>query len=368
MDHVDAVVVGAGIVGLACAQALAQAGHEVLVIEASEGIGTGVSSRNSEVIHAGLYYPRDSLKARLCVRGRDLLYAYAASRGVAVNRCGKLVVATDASQEAPLDALLAQAHRNGVSDVVRIDAAQARALEPQVHCVAALLSPSSGIADSHGVMLALQGDIENAGGMVVFHTRFLGAAPVSDGFELRIEGAEPLRTRWLVNSAGLGAQAVAQGIESLAPRHIPTLYHARGQYASLSGRAPFQRLVYPLPEPGGLGVHFTLDMGAQGKFGPDVQWAEAPDYRLDATRSDAFYAEVRKYWPALPDGALQPSYVGVRPKISGPGEPAADFRIDGAELHGLPGLVNLFGIESPGLTASLAIAEVVAARLAEPSR
>lgn len=366
VERVDAVVVGAGVVGLACARALALAGREVLVLEAAPAIGTGTSSRNSEVVHAGLYYPSGSLKARLCVQGRDRLYAYAASRGIGIRRCGKLVVATDEAQLPALQALRAQALANGVDDVACLAAAEAQALEPAVRCVAALSSPSTGIVDSHALMLALQADLEHAGGMVVFNTAVTGSRPLDGGHLVEVEGADPLHAALLVNSAGLDAPRLAAAFAGLAPQDLPQARYARGHYASLTGRPPFRRLVYPMPEPGGLGVHFTLDLAGQGKFGPDVEWVDAPDYRLDPARIERFYASVRNYLPSLADGALQPSYVGVRPKIHGPGERAADFRIDGPERHGLPGLVNLFGIESPGLTSSLAIADEVLARLGLP--
>jgi len=357
MDTVDAIVAGAGVVGLACGRALALQGREVLVLEAEAEIGTGISSRNSEVIHGGLYYPAGSLKARLCVRGRHLLYGYARERGVGAAQCGKLVVATDDAQRGALHALHARAHANGVDDAVLLDAAQALAMEPALFCVEALLSPGTGIVDSHGLMLSFHGDIDNAGGMVVCQAPIVEVRRESGGYVVCVEGADPIFTKVFVNSAGLGAQGIARTV--LPPDAVAPLHYARGQYFSLSGRAPFSRLVYPMPEPGGLGVHFTLDMGGQGKFGPDVQWTDTLDYRPDGGRGEAFYVQVRKYFPGLADDALQPSYVGIRPKISGPGAAAEDFRIDGAAAHGLPGLINLFGIESPGLTASMAIAEHV---------
>ncbi len=363
MDRVDAVVVGAGVVGLACARALAREGLEVLVVESEARIGTGISARNSEVIHAGLYYPATMLKTRLCVRGRSLLYAYLGDRGLPHRRCGKLVVATSEAQHDALERIRVQALANGVDDVVAIDAAEAVAMEPKLHCTAALLSPGSGIVDVHALMLAVQGDLEHAGGLVVLHSRFEGARPVGDGFDVAIAGAGPLRTRVLVNAAGLDAQCTAASIADLPASSVPPLRYARGQYFSIAGRAPFSRLVYPIPEPGGLGIHFTLDLGDGGKVGPDVQWVAAPDYQPDLSRVERFYDAVRRYLPSLPDGALAPAYVGVRPKLHGEGEPLADFRIDGAEVHGLAGLVNLFGIESPGVTASLAIAEEVAKRV-----
>lgn len=369
LEQVDVVVVGAGVVGLAVARALAQAGREVLVLEAAGAIGTGTSSRNSEVIHAGIYYPAGSLKARLCVQGRERLYAYCAERGIGHRRCGKLIVAHTPSQVAALPAIAAKARANGVADLQLLGADEARGLEPALACAAALLSPSTGIVDSHGLMLALQGDLEQAGGLVACHSAVLRLRVVDGGIELHTADGTALRARTLVNAAGLGACALAARIEGLSPAFVPRPWFAKGSYFTLAGRAPFQRLVYPAPEPerhlAGLGVHLTLDLGGQAKFGPDVQWVDDPDDLLvDPARSEGFYAEVRQYWPSLPDGALQPGYAGMRPKISGPHEPAADFRIDGPAQHGVPGLVNLLGIESPGLTSSLAIGEHVAGLLA----
>jgi len=373
-ERVDAVVVGAGVVGLAAARALAQAGHEVVVLDAAEGIGTATSARNSEVIHAGLYYAPGSLKAALCVQGRQALYAHCAERGIAHRRCGKLVVAVEDAELPALQALHAQALANGVDDAVLLDGAAARAMEPALRCVAALHSPSTGIVDSHGLMLSLQGDAEAGGAMFAFHSPVRRVAVVPGGFDIDVGGAEPMRigARQLVNAAGLGACALASRIDGLDARHVPQPRGCRGRYFSLAGRAPFARLVYPMHNRAGLGIHFTLDLGGQGRFGPDVDWlpagwqpgSAAEDYAVDASRADAFAADVRRYWPALPDGALAPAYSGIRPKIVGPGEPAADFGIDGPAQHGVPGLVNLFGIESPGLTACLAIGARVAGALA----
>jgi L-2-hydroxyglutarate oxidase LhgO len=369
MERVDALVVGAGVVGLAVARALALEKRDVIVVDAAEAIGTGTSSRNSEVIHAGLYYASGSLKARLCVEGRDALYAYCAERGIGHRRCGKLVVAVEDSEVSALQALHAQAHANGVGDVMLIDAAAARAMEPAVHCVAALHSPSTGIVDSHAYMLALQGDAEDHGAMFAFHSPFERATVKADGFDVRIGGAEPmsLHARQLVNAAGLHASAVAGCIDGLDAAHVPRTHWCKGHYFALTGRAPFTRLVYPMHNRAGLGVHFTLDLGGQGKFGPDVDWSAdgvvPPDYTVDASRAPGFARDICRYWPALRDEQLAPAYTGLRPKIVGPGEPAGDFRIDGAALHGVPGLVNLFGIESPGLTASLAIGQRVASAL-----
>lgn len=371
MDRVEGVVVGAGVVGLAVARALALArpGRDWLVLEAASAIGTGTSSRNSEVIHAGIYYPEGSLKAKLCVQGRHMLYAYCQARGLAHRRCGKLIVATDPAQVPELERLRLKAAAHGVTDLRLLSSDEAVRLEPALRCVAALHSPSSGIVDSHALMWALQGDFENAGGTVALHARLTGARRVDGAWLLRMADGSELLTSCLVNAAGLDAPALAQRFEGLASVHVPTAYFAKGNYFTLAGRAPFSRLIYPVPEAAGLGVHLTLDLGGQAKFGPDVQWVDSPqDLEVDPRRADRFYDEVRRYWPALADGALLPAYAGIRPKISGPGEPAADFCIQGPADHGAPGLVNLFGIESPGLTSSLAIGEHVASLLTEVGR
>lgn len=380
MDRVDCIVIGAGVVGLACARAIAQAGLEVVVVEREAAFGTGVSARNSEVIHAGLYYPTGSRKALLCVRGARLLYSYCAERGISHRRCGKLVVATRADDLQVLEALHGKGLDNGVTGLQRWTRSQALALEPELHCKAALWSPDSGIVDSHGLMTSLLGDAESAGAVLAVGSAVVGATRDGEGWRLTArevqagrgaDGADfVLGTRWIVNAAGLDAQAVAASMDGFPATAIPPRHLARGHYFSLSGRAPFSRLIYPLPTDGGLGVHLTLDLGGQAKFGPDVEWiddttaAAVPgrdlDYAVDARRADAFAAEVRRYWPRLPEGALSPAYTGIRPKLSGPGERAADFRIDGPAEHGCAGVVQLFGIESPGLTSSLAIAEVVA--------
>jgi len=370
VDTVDAVVIGAGVVGLAVGRALARRGLETVVLEREHAIGTGVSSRSSEVIHAGLYYEPGSLKARLCVDGREQLVAFCEAHAVAYRLCGKLIVATAAEQLAGLDALAARARANGVHDLQRLSAAQARALEPELHCVAALLSPSTGIVDSHGLMLALQGDLERSGGAVALLSPVEAMHCGVDGHGVQVGGAEPttLRARFVVNAAGLRAPALASGFRGLAPRHVPRAGFSKGSYYALCGRAPFSRLVYPLPQDAWLGVHLTLDLAGQARFGPDAQWlaidsADEIDYGVDPARAQGFYVDVRRYWPGLPDGALQPAYSGVRPKIHGPAEPAPDFCVQGPREHGVPGLVNLFGIESPGLTSCLALADEVLVRM-----
>ena len=363
-ESVECVVIGAGVVGLAVARALALGGREVWVLEAANAIGTGTSSRNSEVIHAGIYYPTGSLKARLCVQGREMLYAYCAERGIPHRRCGKLIVATSNDQRLSLEAIQAQAQANGVDDLQWLGRDEARALEPALECVAALLAPSTGIVDSHALMLALQGDLEHAGGMVALNSPVAKAECGPDAIEIEAADGTQLRARTVVNAAGLHAPALASRFEGLRAAHVPRAHYAKGSYFTLAGKAPFDHLIYPVPEAAGLGVHLTLDLGGQAKFGPDVQWVDsADDLLVDPARGDAFYAEVRKYWPALKDGALAPGYAGVRPKIHGPGEPAADFVVQGPQVHGVAGLVNLFGIESPGLTSALALGEYVASLL-----
>lgn len=363
---IDCIVVGAGVVGLAIARALALSGREVMVVEAAEGIGTGTSARNSEVIHAGIYYPAGSLKAKLCVQGRHMLYAYCAEKGVAHKRLGKLIVATSEDEIAKLDDILSKARINGVDDMELLTAAQAQALEPALFCTAALLSPSTGIIDSHGLMLAYQGDAENAGAQCVFHTPLLSGEVRSDGgFNLQFGGADAMQLSCnvLINASGLHAPTLARKIRGIPESSIPTEYLCKGSYFTLQGRAPFTRLIYPTPHHAGLGVHLTLDLGGQAKFGPDTEWIDKVDYDIDPSRCDGFYEAVRTYWPGMPDASLAPGYTGIRPKISGPHEPAADFMIVGPATHGIPGLVNLFGIESPGLTSSLAIAQETLARL-----
>jgi L-2-hydroxyglutarate oxidase LhgO len=358
VDRLDAVVVGAGIVGLAVARELALAGREVVVLDAEEAIGTHTSSRNSEVIHAGIYYPKGSLKAVSCVSGREMLYAYCASHGVPHRRCGKLIVATSEAQLKELEGIRQKAHANGVTDVDWIAKDQVARMEPELFCHGALHSPSTGIIDSHALMLAYLGDAEASGAMLALKTSLLGAQATRDGFVVHT-GEMDVACGILVNSAGLRAPTVAKAIEGFPRELAPRELYAKGNYYSLTRRSPFSRLIYPVPEPGGLGVHVTLDMAGQARFGPDVEWVEHLDYAVDPKRADRFYAAIRRYWPGLPEGALAPGYAGIRPKTSGPGEPASDFEIQGPRRHGVPGLVNLFGIESPGLTASLELARRV---------
>lgn len=352
---VECIVVGAGVVGLAVARALARSGREVVVLEAENAIGTGISSRNSEVIHAGLYYPPDSLKARYCVRGRQMLYEYCASHGVPFRRTGKLVVACDASEATTLESIEARARRNGVEGLAWLDRRTALSMEPalDVHC--ALHSPETGIVDTHSLMLSLLGEAQDHGAMVAFLSPVIAGSVGPDGVSVEVGGKEPgvLTARCLVNAAGLAAASVAGGFEGLT-RPPPAMRFAKGNYFGLNGRAPFSRLVYPVPEPGGLGVHLTLDMGGRARFGPDVEWIDAIDFAVDPGRAEPFYAAIRRYWPGLPDNSLHADYSGIRPKIDGQAQP--DFVIDTANGP----MVNLYGIESPGLTSCLAIADDVA--------
>src|SRR5690606_13200517 len=366
MERIECVVVGAGVVGLACTRQLARQGLEVVVLEAARAIGTGTSSRNSEVIHAGIYYPQDSLKARSCVRGKKLLYDYLESRGIAHRRCGKLIVATEESQLAVLKSLQEKAARNGVDDLRFLTAAEARALEPELATVGALLSPSTGILDSHGLMLSYQGEAEDAGAMLAFDSPLLSGEVTAEGILLQVggEAAMEVLTARLVNAAGLQAPDLAARIRGLPTDKVPKAYYCKGSYYKLAGAAPFSHLIYPVPEAAGLGVHLTLDLGGQARFGPDTEWVDDPeDLDVDPARAESFYEAVRRYWPGLADGALLPDYAGMRPKLTPPGAPPGDFLIQGPADHGVPGLVNLFGIESPGLTASLALAEIVAKKL-----
>ena len=365
MDLIDCVVAGAGVVGLAIARELSLRGLETLVIERASAIGTETSARNSEVIHAGIYYAPGSLKAELCVPGKKMLYRFAAERGIPHRNCGKLIVATSHEQEAVLRSIADRAAACGVDDLSFLSAGQARALEPALTCVLALHSPSTGIIDSHGYMLALRGDIEESGSGIALNTKVASVHVEKGGFAVETVDREsgetfPLLARNFINSAGLWATELAASIEGLDRRFVPEIRYAKGNYFAVSGRAPFSRLIYPVPEPGGLGVHLTLDLAGTMRFGPDVEWIDGIDYAVDPRRADHFYSEIRKYWPALRDGSLEPAYSGIRPKLYRDGQAIADFAIEGPETHGVPGLVNLFGIESPGLTSSLAIAEHVA--------
>ena len=362
MDKVECVVVGAGVVGLAIARRLAEAGREVIVLEAADAIGTVTSSRNSEVIHAGIYYPAGSLMARLCVAGKQALYDYCRDRGIPHRNSGKLIVATRPEEIAKLASIKAHAEANGVADLKQLSGTEARALEPALACEAALLSPSTGIVDSHSYMLALRGEAEAAGAAFAFLAPLERGRVTADGFELDVGGEAPmtLACDMLINSAGLSATAIARMLDGMPLDLIPPAYLAKGCYFSCNAKAPFSRLIYPVPEPGGLGVHLTLDLAGQARFGPDVEWVDHIDYTVDPARGERFYPAIRRYWPSLPDGALMPSYSGMRPKIVPPAVAVQDFMIQGAQTHGVPGLINLFGIESPGLTSSLAIADYVA--------
>jgi L-2-hydroxyglutarate oxidase LhgO len=360
------LVVGAGVVGLAVARAAALKGHEVIVAEQTKGIGNGVSSRNSEVIHGGMYYPTGSLRAYHCPRGRRLMYEFCVSHGVPHRKCGKLIVATEDAEVAKMEAILRQGQINGVEGFVMIDAASAREMEPQVHCVAALHSPETGIIDSHSFMRALQGDIEDRGGAIAFNTKIERLIRSQAGWVVRFSGTESgeLAVDAVVNSAGIGAQDLARRTEDYPDRRVPRLVLARGNYFGYAGRPVFSRLIYPAPRiDGGLGTHVTLDLAGRMRFGPDVEWIDEENYNVNPERAKSFYASIRRYWPGLPDNSLQPDYAGIRPKLTGPGEAAADFMIEGPEQHGLPGLMHLFGIESPGLTSSLSLADDVVKQL-----
>jgi L-2-hydroxyglutarate oxidase LhgO len=361
-ERVDAVVVGAGVVGLAIARRLAQAGREVLVLERGKTIGSETSARNSEVIHAGIYHAPGTLKSTLCVAGRPALYRYCRERGIPHSRLGKLIVAVSEAEVPALARLKAQGEANGVDDLHWLTGDAAMTLEPLLVCVAAVLSASTGIIDSHQLMLSLQGDLEAAGGVLALNAPVESGAVHNDGIVLAIGGAEPMRLhcRTVVNAAGLGAQGLARALAGLPTQHVAPLHLAKGNYFRLTGKAPFSRLVYPMPVPGGAGTHMTLDLAGRARFGPDVEWISVPDYAVDPRRGDSFYGDIRRYWPDLPDGALAPDYAGIRPKLGSAGSPNADFRIEGPEQHGVPELVNLYGIESPGLTSCLAIADRVA--------
>jgi len=362
MEKLDCLVVGAGVIGLAVARALARAGREVVIVEAADRIGSGISSRNSEVIHAGIYYTPGLAKARFCVAGKEMLYRFCADHGVAHRRCGKLLVAANAAEVAKLVALKAQAEANGVDDLVWLSGDEARALEPELRADKALLSPSTGIIDGHAYMIALLGDAEAHGAALSLRTPVVGGETDGDGLIIQTGGEAPMRlkARLTVNASGLGAQALALSLRGLNPTAVPPLHLAKGNYFTLATRSPFSRLIYPMPSDGGLGVHLTLDIGGQARFGPDVEWIDEIDYVVDPKRSESFYSAIRKYWPNLPDQGLVPAYAGIRPKIERPGGSTTDFMIQRPDEHGIKGLINLFGIESPGLTSSLAIADHVA--------
>ncbi len=353
----DCIVAGAGAIGLAIARELAQAGREVLIIESDEAFGRGVSSRSSEVIHAGMYYPPGSLRARLCVEGKWLLYDFMKKHNVAHNNCGKLIVACEPQETAILESIVEQGAVNGVSDLELLDHRQVKVLEPELACNAAILSPSTGMMDSAGLMLALLGEAENAGATLATRSAVVAGRVGGTQIEIDIAGSEPMTVgcALFVNSTSLNAPHVASRLEGLDSSYVPDAFFGKGSYFSMAGKVPFQRLIYPCPVVGGLGVHLTIDVGGQARFGPDVEWIEQPDYHVDPARGEEFYALVRRYWPGLPDGVLQPAYAGIRPKIVPPGNHTQDFRIDGPQVHGVPGLINLFGMESPGLTSSLAI-------------
>ncbi|MEN9378409.1 MAG: hypothetical protein RJB15_87 [Pseudomonadota bacterium] len=374
MEQVDCVVIGAGVVGLAVAREMALQGRETILLERENAFGTISSARNSEVIHAGIYYPKDSLKAKLCVQGNRLLYEYCRDHQVATQPYGKLIVASDEAQIDDLRAILYKAQNNGVPEIKFISGEEAKALEPNLKCSAAILSSTTGIVDSHGYMLSLLGGFEDAGGMVAYQSPLISAKPIGDkaknGYLLEVGGADgmQIQTQLLINCAGISAPAVAQKIEGLSKEQIPKAYFAKGNYFSLSGKSPFNHLIYPIPEPGGLGVHLTLDMGGQAKFGPDVEWLDIDqedqiDYTVDPKRGDGFYEAVRRYWPGLKDGSLQPDYSGVRAKIVPPNSPAGDFCFSTPQEHKMQGLYNLYGFESPGLTSSLAIARYLEAQI-----
>ncbi len=366
MSDFDAIIVGAGAVGLSCGYALAKRGQSVAVLEREARIGAGVSSRNSEVVHSGFYYGTGSLKARACVAGRRALYAFLDAHNVAYDKCGKLLVATDAAELATLEQIAEQAEANGVEAMTRLSGAEARALEPELRAVAALHFSESGVMDAHGYMEALAGEIEAHGGTIVLTSPVLGARPLPEGFAISVGGVEPttISAKRLIIAAGLGAQACARMIEGMPQALIPKQQLGKGNYFGLSGvKAPFRRLIYPLPIPGALGTHYRRDLGGAARFGPDLEWVEHEDYSVDPKRAASFYKAIRRFWPDLPEGALTPDYAGIRPKIHGPGETQPDFMLADAGVHGISGLLCLFGIESPGLTASLALGEEVAARL-----
>jgi L-2-hydroxyglutarate oxidase LhgO len=362
-ESVDCVVIGAGVVGLACARAMALRGREVIVLEQAEAIGTETSARHSEVIHAGIYYEPGSLKAKFCVEGKIKMYRFMDERGIPYKPLGKLIVATSEDQIQALQQIKERAEKNGVMDLEFLSHNEVVAREPELRCITALWSPSTGVADSHSYMLGLQGDAEEHGAMIAFHAAVEKGEVIEDGIILEVggEGAMTLKAKTVINAAGLHTQKLTHEIEGFPKDQIPPWHYCKGNYYSLSGcKAPFSSLIYPAPEQAGLGVHLTLDLAGQARFGPDVEWIDEIDYDVDPGRSDSFYAAVRKYWPGLPDDSLQPGYSGIRPKIQAPGEPATDYVIHGPKEHGVPGLINLYAIESPGMTSSLAIADYVA--------
>lgn len=366
MSDIDCLVIGAGVVGLAVARELALAGREVVITEAADGIGTQTSARNSEVIHAGIYYPPGSLKARVCVAGRGRLYRYLQERGLPHKACGKLIVATSEAQKPALETIMARAKASSVDTLRWLSGAEAKAMEPEVRCEIALISPETGVVDSHALMLSLLGECEAAGGSLALNTPITGWRREAEGFRVDFGGAEPATysVRTVVNSAGHGAPKLLGLLDGFPAEHVPLQHYAKGNYFALTGKQPFSHLVYPVPEAAGLGIHATIDMGGRVKFGPDVEWVESDqDLVVDPARAEKFYAAIRTYWPGLADGALVADYAGIRPKLHGPTEPMPDFRIDGPEVHGVAELVNLLGIESPGLTSSLAIAEMVREKL-----
>jgi L-2-hydroxyglutarate oxidase LhgO len=369
-EQIDAVVIGAGVVGLACARALAMAGREVIVVERNDAFGMETSSRNSEVVHAGIYYPAGSLKAKLCVEGRRMLYEFCIDHHVEHRHCGKLIVATSPEQFPTLKNIEQRASRNGVNDLQLLSRAEALEMEPALQCIQALWSPSTGIVDSHGFMLALLGEIEALGGVLAVRSPVTRLDCVGDRIEVTVEsssGTETLLANCVVNAAGHNAGKLATTLgRKIEPQLTPQGFLAKGSYFSLPGRSPFQRLIYPVPESGGLGVHLTIDLGHQARFGPDVEWIDEIDYTVNPARAEKFYSQIRKYWPGIQDNALQPAYCGIRPKIVPQGASDADFVLQGARTHGIPGLVNLHGIESPGLTASLAIAARVVEMIGQP--
>ena len=368
MHDADCMVIGAGVIGLAAARALALAGREVVILERERQFGLHTSSRNSEVIHAGIHYAPNSLKARLCAAGRELLYRYCSERGIAHRRCGKLTVATSTAQVATLENIAANARANGVFDLEWLDGSEARRAEPQLHCVRALSSPSTGIIDSHGLMQSLLAEAEGRGASIAYGTAVTRLRPTPAGIEIAINGepAAVARVRTVVNSAGLSAARVAACIEDFPARHIPAVGFAKGSYFALAGASPFSRLIYPAPQAGGhLGIHMTLDLAGAARFGPDTEWVSEIDYAVDPKRLTSFAEVVRQYWPELDEARLSPAYAGIRPKILGPGEAMRDFCISGPRDHGVAGVVNLFGMESPGLTASLALGDYIAALAAD---